>query len=764
MAIKKIENILEKIVIVLIYLAVSSPLWVTNLFYYPGIFTKTIILFFFVQAALACYFILLKINPAKYCPAGNYLIYFLAGFYILMFASFLWAVNPEKSFWGNFERLNGAFTQLHYFCLFILLAAMLKTKRQWRRLLRFNLLIAYVICLYALAQELKLPFVYETGAGRVTSSIGNPLFLASYLIIQFFINLKLILELWREQAAKALIIFYSIGLVLISHIIIAAGVRGVFLGLVIGLFLFLAGLFFILKKQSSSRRYIGLAFLFFALMAAAIFFLRERDFIKESPIINRLTNYSLENATIQTRLRAWKGGLAAIKEHPLLGVGWENYYVVFSRHFDPIFYNLTWQETYWDRAHNNYINIANELGILGLILYLLIFAAAVFYLWKLLIRADDWREKAGYLSLMVLIIAYLSQNFFGFDALASYVALFLFLAYVSFEKSSADAAAGRTVNETIGTNKKNIYITALIFLAVLSAVFYKIDYQFYIKSNLAVKGVLDVSADYYYDLAGGAEQYQLALDRVKIDKKEILMRLGLYTANFIAKPIESSVLLNNTFKYVFEQMEEEIGNARQDVHFMVTLANIYNACLEYNIERDAKLARECYQRAREILLQSIELSPNRQQAYLSMGNSYLINKEYDQAISYFTDALRYNDRFPDLYWFISLAYFTKGDADNGISYAEQAIDLNYQFRTEQEVNYLAKAYAERGDYDSLLKLYLKLTDKFSESGGAFAKLAAVYMQLGDKAGAERAVQRAVALDPSLAEEAKIFLNILQSDN
>ncbi|MDD5031776.1 MAG: O-antigen ligase family protein [Patescibacteria group bacterium] len=759
MNILKLEKNLNKILIICLYIAVSAPLWVTNAFYYPGMFTKTIIFCLAVQVALACYLILLKINREKYLPKGDYLIYWLSGFFALMFLSCFLGVNFEKSFWGNFERLNGFFTQIHYFIFFFLLVAILKNKEQWNKLLKFNLIIAYLVGLYGLAQKLELPIVYETGFGRLTSSLGNPLFLGSYLLIQTFINIKVLFSLWQEAGGRWTKVLYSAGLALTVYILILTKVRGVFLGFAVGIFLLFIGALFIWRKQKKTKTYLSLAIILSVIILGGAVLFRNSDLVRDTGV-SRLVNYSIKGSTIQTRLTAWQGGLEAIRDNWLVGVGWENYYAVFNKYFDPIFYTLIFQETYWDRAHNNYLNIINELGVLGLLLYLAVFFMAVKRLWQSLKNAEDKKAKAGYWTLIVLLIAYFIENAFAFDTASSYIVIFLVLAFAALEKQSA--RNNGLDNQAEKYNKNIVYIVIIVSL-ILGLVIYEIDYNKYIKSNLAIIGVMGTGENYGADLKGGMEQYKNALNKTTIDKRDIRIRLGLYTSDFIAMAAEDQETINNSFAYTLSEVEKEISKNHKDALFMVMAANFYNACGEYNKNKDVNTAVGCLNRAEELLNQAIELSRNRQQTYLSLGNTYLIRGDYDKALDIFKKAISYNSKFPDLYWFISLTYFSKNDVANGIIFAEKALDLNYEFRTEQEINYLAQAYAKSGDFNKLLDLYLKLTGKFFDSGPAFAKLAAVYAQIGDMENARKAVAKAVSLEPSLAAEAEVFLKMITNN-
>jgi O-antigen ligase len=71
-------------------------------------------------------------------------------------------------------------------------------------------------------------------------------------------------------------------------------------------------------------------------------------------------------------------------EHPWLGVGAGNYEVVYDRYALPL----------WPlplgHAHNYYLNIAAEAGILGLGTYLLLWLAALVAAWRATRRTAGW--------------------------------------------------------------------------------------------------------------------------------------------------------------------------------------------------------------------------------------------------------------------------------------------------------------------------------------------------------------------------------------
>jgi putative inorganic carbon (HCO3(-)) transporter len=90
------------------------------------------------------------------------------------------------------------------------------------------------------------------------------------------------------------------------------------------------------------------------------------------------------NFAVLERMAHWQSALGMWSDHPWLGVGIGNYEPVYSRYALPL----------WPlplgHAHNYYLNIAAEAGVLGLASYLLLWAAALLVTWRATRRAQGW--------------------------------------------------------------------------------------------------------------------------------------------------------------------------------------------------------------------------------------------------------------------------------------------------------------------------------------------------------------------------------------
>jgi putative inorganic carbon (HCO3(-)) transporter len=90
------------------------------------------------------------------------------------------------------------------------------------------------------------------------------------------------------------------------------------------------------------------------------------------------------NFAVLERMAHWQSALAMWTDHPWLGVGIGNYEPVYPRYALPLWWSPL------GHAHNYYLNIAAEAGLLGLVAYLLLWGVALMVSWLAARRACGW--------------------------------------------------------------------------------------------------------------------------------------------------------------------------------------------------------------------------------------------------------------------------------------------------------------------------------------------------------------------------------------
>jgi len=102
-----------------------------------------------------------------------------------------------------------------------------------------------------------------------------------------------------------------------------------------------------------------------------------------SPIVERFMHTDVSG---EQRFAAWQGTLSAFRDFPLFGSGMGTFQHIFK------VYQPDGLTLYWDHAHNDYLELLLEAGIIGT----LIAAAFFFSLFRIMVKAE-WKGRNIYL-------------------------------------------------------------------------------------------------------------------------------------------------------------------------------------------------------------------------------------------------------------------------------------------------------------------------------------------------------------------------------
>lgn len=320
--------------------------------------------------------------------------------------------DVSKSFMGTIERSMGYFHVFHYGMLFFVLTVALKTEKEWDLFIGANT-VACLIPAFIYWGSIILAWLNPTDYGYLIEQnshviTGNPLFLATYLLFNIFFAIYL----FQKTSNRWLKTFFVFVVVVAVATILNSSVRGVFLGLCAGIFLFLA---YKAWSHKEWRPHLIGVILILGSLYALVFINKNTDFLRSSKIVQRMTSFSLEDGTIKARFAMWKMAIAGFKERPIVGWGRENYSIVFNKHFDTSFDEAKVGEGWEDRTHNFIFDELVNGGLLELFAYLGLLGITL------------WTVRKHPL-FIAMIGAYVVQNLTGVDNLNSYLPLFVFIA------------------------------------------------------------------------------------------------------------------------------------------------------------------------------------------------------------------------------------------------------------------------------------------------------------------------------------------------
>ena len=355
----------------------------------------------------------------------------------------LFANDMHAAFWSNYERGEGGFQMLHYYLFFLLLAFLFRDEKDWRRIFKFSIGAALLMIGYGLLANFGVssfigPYTGNTAPsgwfhklvdGRFEGSLGNPAYVAPYLMFSMFFAGYLWITARREKIVTKLMAWgYTILIAIFLFFFFLSQTRGAFIGIMLGTLVLL--LYLLFMGTSRERKWSGIVLAICLVLGGVGFTVRNNPFVQSLPG-GRLLQLSLSDNTAQTRLWVWGEAWQGFLERPVFGWGPENFTAVYDAHFNTKFFVPGQNgETWFDRAHSVFFDYLSETGIVGLLSYLGIFAVFAWEFFK------THRRKAASIILAGIIlaipVAYLGQGIAIFDVFPMYLSLFLFMAFATF--------------------------------------------------------------------------------------------------------------------------------------------------------------------------------------------------------------------------------------------------------------------------------------------------------------------------------------------
>ena len=502
-----------------------------NAMLFPYITGKNFAFRIVIEIAAAAWLMLMILNK-EYRPKKSFILYAYSAFVFILLLADIFSVNPVRSFFSNYERMEGFISHAHIFLYFLMMISIFKTEKAWDKYKKVFFISNIPVLLLAFLQLLGLEsfgpmkllpslrdaihkyFSPTQGGNQLDSSLGNSTYLAIYAVFFVFLFfVSFIQSKWRkEKNAWVYLLMTILNLIVLFY----TQTRGAQIGFAIGVFVSAIILFFGGKKFEDLKmiRKVSLGIVVFILVGfIGLISLKNTNFIQNSSTLNRLAKVSsfanpvyffnrageikaeLYNptstytsllaisgdGTFTSRLLNIKMALEGFKERPILGWGQDNYFYVFSKHNDARMYS---QEPWFDRTHNVFMDWLIAGGILGLLAYLSLYFSAIWTMWfSKFARAhkntkQEFTEKA---LLTGLLIAYFIHNIFVFDNLISYILFVFVLAAIHLNfRGNKETVEEKAISAK--DEKSKLIIFAPVVIIVLGVSLYYLNFV-YIKAN-----------------------------------------------------------------------------------------------------------------------------------------------------------------------------------------------------------------------------------------------------------------------------------------
>lgn len=621
------RDILKKIIFVGLFLVPFIPFLVSGEFFFPFISTKAFAWRVIVEIIFGAWAIIALID-SEYRLKKSPILYAVLGFLVVIGVADAFGALPTRSFWSNYERMEGYVSLLHLAAYFVVVGSVFR-EIDWKRWWNTSLVASAIMVCYALLQVLGVKDPSQSDA-RVDGTLGNAIYLAVYMLFHIFIAFFYMMREWKNGALR-----WVYGLLILLQLLVLyyTATRGAILGLIGGL-LVLALLNLrnkenpVIKKMS-----IGIIALLVA-VTGGFFMIRNTEFVQTSPVLSRFATLNITDLKTQGRYFIWPMALQGIAERPFLGWGQENFSSVFQKYYTPEMYNL---EPWFDRAHNIFLDWAVAGGVIGLLFYLSLYVIPLYLIWK---RENIFTSLERSI-ITALFAAYFFHNFFVFDHLISYILFFSVLAYIHTRLSASASPQPVVISQTV----QNIGIaTTVVVILTLSALYYV---------NIKPIGANSALITALQSAQGGQisqamQSFEKAYNRSVLGRQETLEQLTTNISGLLQNdlPLEER---NEFYNFAKEVMQKQSEILKDDTRFQL----VYGTFLELTGSIDEAIVH---------LEQAKELAPNKQQVYFELATAYFakndlarglealkkayeLNSSYDQAkVGYLMGSIYANDR------------------------------------------------------------------------------------------------------------------------
>ena len=570
---------------------------------------------------------------------------------------------------------------LAYFILYFLMINNLQDESQFKSFTQIFFLTSFFIALYTILHYYNF-ISYLQEYGSVASLIGQKNWISNYLALIFPLMFCFYL---LEQIKKKKIIYF-IALSFLYAALMICQSRGIWislsLSLLFGIFLIFKFNFFNLFKENKK----WLILLLISFIIITLIYSTDNP-LNISPLTvtqRAMSTFDEKDPSINTRILMWKVTGLMIKDKPFLGGGvgsfkinYLDYQAGFLKEYPE--YNIYWTNA--KEAHNEYLQIGAEIGLLGLGIILIIILKLYNLFINFLKKEIDNKRKLICWGLLLGITSFLMHSLFDFPlhvpALGSafFIILGLTVVYSKNFDLSEERDKERNKNYLMNGEKKrsnNFRLRLLYTILILLIMLLVID-------TIVVRPYM---AEVY------AYQGEKYLENGNY--KESLLK---YKYANTLNPFNGRVLFNLGVNYYILDIYEEAEQIFKKLKKYYNDKNIYgNLGLCYIKMGD-------YQRAEEEFKYAIYLDPQFSKAYSDLGLLYFEKANYDGAIEQWKRILEIDPDFSENYIILTnlgVVYEKKEMSDKALECFVHALYLvaegsPIEEEIEKEINKIYKS-------------------------------------------------------------------------
>lgn len=723
------NNQLKYIILAGLFAIPFVPFIVSSSLFFPFITGKAFIFRLIIEIILACYLIL-AVRDENYRPKFSWILGAILVFLAVMGLADIFAQNPLKAFWSNFERMEGYVTLLHLGAYFLVLSSILKTREVWNRLLATTVGASVIMSIYSFFQIAGKVTINQGGV-RVDGTLGNASYLGIYMVFHIFFA-GLLFSRFKTSWQRILL-----GVVTLMNIVVLynTATRGAILGLLGGALVTFVFLALKAEKGDPIRKIAVTGTISLVIFAGLFLAVKNTSYVKNNPVLSRFSSLSFSEIKTQGRYFVWPMAIKGFMEKPILGWGQEGFNFVFNKYYDSRMYN---QEPWFDRAHNTYLDWLVAGGAFGLISYLLIIGSLLYYVYK-----SDYLDKKDRAIILGLISAYLFNNLFVFDQISSYILFFTVLAYIHSQAPETSFSLWNRISsktrEMLQSEKSKPIAEALIVIFI-AGVLYFIIYSPW-QQNKSLMAVLVLNNE---GKIGAIENYAKPFSGSSLGFSESLEHISQTAISVAGNQNASPELKQKLFDEVDKAFKKHIERVPNDARYRMFYGTFLSRFGWYG------KAVEQYKEAQK-------LSPKKQQIYFELTSNFLMDGKVPEAVQTAKIAYELEPSYEEAKFVYSLTLLASGN----ISLSNEIMQGIPESKVIFDDRYISILIAINR-YQEIINIAQKRIELDPTNLQHRITLTVAYLQMGRRQEAIQTLSEIIKLDPTFKEKGEYYINEIKS--
>jgi O-antigen ligase/tetratricopeptide (TPR) repeat protein len=600
---------------------------------------------------------------------------------VILISTFFSASHPI-ALYGNFPRVNGsAVSWIIYILLYFVTVSHLKDLTKIRMFLNVLYVSAIIVAFFTLLAffHLFLPFDFAkalnfTPTGSTFSTIAFLLLLLPLPLLSVIHPNKYL----PVPLAVAIVILFGATIILTGSVASILALLAAF------------AFCFFLSKPHQVRK----TFLFFLLPVVVLAFV---TFLAYVPFGGNALQQLESNFPKEIQIpftTSWVVSVSAFRDAPFFGTGPGSYLFNFTTYKPVDFNTLPYWNFAFDTAYNEFLEVLGTLGIFGFLSLLLIVIVIIVNSWKnLAVDTQDARQDNTHIlipamavsALMIIVVFAIHDATLVSTVVSFFIIAVLMMSQRSIRERVTELSLGIKAS-TVDNKQFDLFpvILFIVYVIVAIPVLYKTGTMVAgdVYHHLALVSANTNGAQTYQDLQK-AETLSPQIDLYRVDMEQTNFAL----ANAIAakaipqngKPATITAQDRQTIQTLLAQSINEgqasIALSPRSSRDWEVLASIYQ-----NI---SGVAQNALAFSLAAYSQAVRLDPLNPTLRLNIGGIYYSVKNYDLATRFYTDSANLKPDYTNAYYNLAVAYRDKGDLQDALVVANQAVTLEQSSKGTQ---------------------------------------------------------------------------------